>query len=176
VLFPGSLKLSRINWKARNEWEFIVNLKILQQAFQKSGVSKHIEVSKQNKQEIINAFSWHIQGQFGLICFPNITTCSFFLFFFSLFEIEKLARAKYQDNLEFAQWLKRFFDLSNGPNLAKDYDAAARRANQETEFGFLELRDNSRMAAMRQGRNDESADSKNIKWKIGARSKSPAVR
>jgi len=32
------------------------------------------------------------------------------------------------------------------------------------------------MAAMRQGRNDESADSKNIKWKIGARSKSPAVR
>jgi len=95
---------------------------------------------------------------------------------FFRFEIEKLAKAKYQDNLEFAQWLKRFFDLSNGPNLAKDYDASAKRANQETEFGFLELRDNSRMAAMRQGRNDESADSKNIKWKIGARSKSPAVR
>jgi hypothetical protein len=42
--------------------------------------------------------------------------------------------------------MKRFFDLSNGPALAKDYDAVAKRGNIETEFSFIELRDNSRMA------------------------------
>jgi hypothetical protein len=40
-------------------------------------------------------------------------------------EVEKLCRAKYQDNLEFMQWLKSFFDknYSGAP-----YDPVARRA------------------------------------------------
>ena len=41
---------------------------------------------------------------------------------------------KYQDNLEFAQWFKGFFDLNCGER-AKDYDAVARRGNVKTIFG-----------------------------------------
>lgn len=63
-------------------------------------------------------------------------------------QIEKLSKAKYQDNLEFAQWMKRYFDLNNGSAAAKDYDPVAKRGNAtgETDFSFLEMRDNSRMA------------------------------
>ncbi len=41
-------------------------------------------------------------------------------------EVDKLVRAKYQDNLEFMQWFKRFYELNS--NLANDYDAKAVRA------------------------------------------------
>jgi microtubule-associated protein, RP/EB family len=39
-------------------------------------------------------------------------------------DVDKLIKAKYQDNLEFLQWMKRFFDIKyNGA----DYDAINRR-------------------------------------------------
>jgi microtubule-associated protein, RP/EB family len=42
-------------------------------------------------------------------------------------DVDKLIRAKYQDNLEFCQWLKAFYDQSGAtPN--QDYDAKAIRA------------------------------------------------
>ncbi|KAL4500671.1 hypothetical protein ABPG72_003095 [Tetrahymena utriculariae] len=137
VLYPGTVKMNRINWKARNEWEFIVNLKYLQQAFQKNNIKKYIE-------------------------------------------IEKLSKAKYQDNLEFAQWMKRYFDINNGQNNVKDYDPVAKRGvqNSETDFSFLDMRDNSRMAAMRGGgaKNDNSADQKYLRKKMVTRSKSPILK
>jgi len=40
-------------------------------------------------------------------------------------DVPKLVRAKYQDNLEFMQWFKRFYEL-NSPAL--DYDPVATRA------------------------------------------------
>ena len=58
-MFPGKVKMNRVNWRARNEWEFIVNFKILQQAFDKCNIKKYID-------------------------------------------IERLSKARYQDNLEFA--------------------------------------------------------------------------
>lgn len=45
VLYPGSVSMNRVSWKARNDWEFIVNLKILQQSFQKNKIKKYIEVT-----------------------------------------------------------------------------------------------------------------------------------
>lgn len=41
-------------------------------------------------------------------------------------QIDRLAQAKYQDNLEFAQWMKRFFDL-NCKEKGKDYEPLKRR-------------------------------------------------
>jgi microtubule-associated protein, RP/EB family len=42
--------------------------------------------------------------------------------------VTKLVKAKYQDNLEFMQWLKRYFDLNyNG----EPYDAVGRRKGVE---------------------------------------------
>lgn len=63
--------MAKVNWKAKNDYEFIGNLRLLQDAFKKIGIKRYVEV-------------------------------------------EKLAKAKYQDNLEFAQWLKRYYDLNCG--------------------------------------------------------------
>lgn len=75
--------MSRINFAARHEYEFVQNYKILQTAFAKNRIDKPIPV-------------------------------------------DRLVRCKMQDNLEFLQWLKKFFDM----NYAGDgsYDAEARRA------------------------------------------------
>lgn len=43
-------------------------------------------------------------------------------------DVDKLIKAKYQDNLEFLQWMKRFFDIKyNGA----DYDPVNRRKGQD---------------------------------------------
>lgn len=68
----------------RADYEFIANYKLLQNAFTKNNIQRHIDVNK-------------------------------------------LIRAKYQDNLEFCQWLKAFFDQS-GAHHREDYDAKAVRA------------------------------------------------
>lgn len=82
-IFPGSIPMSRVNWEARSDYEFIANYKLLQNAFTKNRIQRHVDVNK-------------------------------------------LIRAKYQDNLEFCQWLKAFFDQSGA--LREDYDPAAVRA------------------------------------------------
>jgi RP/EB family microtubule-associated protein len=86
--------MSRVNWKAKNDYEFISNLKILQVAFDKAGVKRYVEV-------------------------------------------EKLSKAKYQDNLEFVQWLKRYYDL-NGGDRGSNYDADDRRGHCAVDFSFAD--------------------------------------
>mmetsp|Transcript_16007 Transcript_16007/g.25979 ORF Transcript_16007/g.25979 Transcript_16007/m.25979 type:complete len:341 (-) Transcript_16007:686-1708(-) len=82
-IFPGSVPMSRVNWEAKSDYEFISNYKLLQAAFSKNGVQRYVDV-------------------------------------------DKLIRAKYQDNLEFCQWLKAFFDQSGAQR--DEYDAKAVRA------------------------------------------------
>jgi RP/EB family microtubule-associated protein len=85
AIYPGTFAFGKINWQAKHEYEFVNNYKLLQKAFDKNGITRHIEVTK-------------------------------------------LVKAKYQDNLEFMQWLKRYFDLNyNG----EPYDAAGRRKGQD---------------------------------------------
>ena len=64
--------MTKVNWKAKFDYEFVNNFKVLQQTFTKLGILKHIEV-------------------------------------------ERLIKCKYQDNLEFLQWFKKLFDMSNQP-------------------------------------------------------------
>eukprot|EP00531_Pseudo-nitzschia_arenysensis_P019495 CAMPEP_0116144862 /NCGR_PEP_ID=MMETSP0329-20121206/16256_1 /TAXON_ID=697910 /ORGANISM="Pseudo-nitzschia arenysensis, Strain B593" /LENGTH=330 /DNA_ID=CAMNT_0003640369 /DNA_START=96 /DNA_END=1084 /DNA_ORIENTATION=+ len=82
-IFPGSIPLSRINWEAKSDFEFVANYKLLQVAFDKNHVQRFIDVPK-------------------------------------------LIRAKYQDNLEFCQWLKAFYDQSGA--YREDYDPVTVRA------------------------------------------------
>ena len=63
VVHPGKIPMNKVNWKAKNDYEFIGNYRLLQDAFGKVGIKRYIEV----------------------------------LFFIS--KVEKLAKAKYQDNL-----------------------------------------------------------------------------
>lgn len=64
---PGTVKMSKLNWMAKAEHEYVPNYKILQAAFDKNNIEKHIDV-------------------------------------------DKLIRAKYQDNLEMLQWMKCYWE------------------------------------------------------------------
>jgi microtubule-associated protein, RP/EB family len=43
-------------------------------------------------------------------------------------QVDKLVKAKYQDNLEFCQWIKRYFDLNYS---GEPYNAVERRKGQQ---------------------------------------------
>jgi RP/EB family microtubule-associated protein len=96
AMYPGKIAMARVNWRARNEWEFISNFKVLQQGFGKCKIQKYID-------------------------------------------IEKLSKGKYQDNLEFVQWLKRYFDLHNKNDLS-NYDATTARKNAQVDLSFVDIR------------------------------------
>jgi RP/EB family microtubule-associated protein len=94
LIFPGSIPLSRVNWESKSDYEHIQNYKLLQVAFTKHRVQRHVDV-------------------------------------------DKLIRAKYQDNLEFCQWLKAFYDQSGV--FREDYDPAAARARGKGGVKFNSL-------------------------------------
>ena len=50
--------------------------------------------------------------------------------------MEKLSKAKYQDNLEFIQWLKRYYDVNCGNSSA--YNPEDRRGSIKIDFGFAD--------------------------------------
>merc|ERR1719188_1807836 len=64
---PNTVAMRKVNWMAKADHEFIPNYKVLQAAFDKNYIEKHIDV-------------------------------------------DKLIRAKYQDNLEFLQWMKCYWE------------------------------------------------------------------
>ena len=37
--------MNKVNWKAKNSYEFVSNLKILQNAFEKIGIKRYVEVN-----------------------------------------------------------------------------------------------------------------------------------
>lgn len=43
---PGSVPMKKVNWNARDEHQCIPNYKVLQQAFEKVGITRHVEVDK----------------------------------------------------------------------------------------------------------------------------------
>lgn len=44
VIYPGKIAINKVNWKAKLDYEFINNLKILQSAFDKLGIKRYIDV------------------------------------------------------------------------------------------------------------------------------------
>lgn len=87
-LYPGTFQLAKVKWNAKHEYEFVENYKVLQNAFDKNGIKRHIEVGK-------------------------------------------LCKARYQDNLEFCQWMKAYFEKNHN---GEPYDALGRRKNQELHY------------------------------------------
>lgn len=49
--------------------------------------------------------------------------------FLQIIPVDKLVKGKFQDNFEFAQWFKKFFDANYD---GKEYDPVAARQGQET--------------------------------------------
>lgn len=47
-------------------------------------------------------------------------------------QVDKLIKGRFQDNFEFVQWFKKFFDANYG---GQDYDAVNARGGQEAGLG-----------------------------------------
>lgn len=56
----------------------------------------------------------------------------FIFFFFQIIPIDKLIKGRFQDNFEFLQWFKKFFDANYD---GRDYDAHAARENLPMGMG-----------------------------------------
>jgi len=82
-MYPQSVNLKRVNWEARNDYEYVTNWKLVQNSFNTNKISRFIDV-------------------------------------------DKLVRGKYQDNLEFMQWMKAFFDQKGV--VREGYDPVAVRS------------------------------------------------
>ena len=46
LIFPGSVPMSKVNWEAKSDYEFIQNYKLLQNAFSKHHVQRYVDVNK----------------------------------------------------------------------------------------------------------------------------------
>mmetsp|Transcript_23047 Transcript_23047/g.50537 ORF Transcript_23047/g.50537 Transcript_23047/m.50537 type:complete len:279 (-) Transcript_23047:256-1092(-) len=46
VLHPGMVPLSKVNFNAKNEYEYVNNYKVLQSVFDKLNIAQHVEVNK----------------------------------------------------------------------------------------------------------------------------------
>lgn len=46
AIYPGTFSLAKVKWGAKFDYEFSENYKVLQNAFDKNGIKKHIDVDK----------------------------------------------------------------------------------------------------------------------------------
>ena len=48
AIYPGTFNISKVKWSAKFDYEFVENYKVLQNAFDKNGIKKHIDVNTIN--------------------------------------------------------------------------------------------------------------------------------
>ena len=92
------LSLKKIKFDAKHEHEFIHNFKALQNSFKKMGVDK---VTKKYNNFLHFTFF-----------FFNIVKNIFQNKKIKVIPVERLVKGRFQDNFEFVQWFKKFFDAN----------------------------------------------------------------
>ncbi|KAK3771062.1 hypothetical protein RRG08_002108 [Elysia crispata] len=102
LLFPSCVGLKKVKFGTKLEHESIQNFKVLQSAFKKLGVDKQL------------------QAAFDKLGVDKIVP------------VEKLVKGKFQDNFEFVQWFKRFFDANYEGG---EYDPVAARGGETMGSG-----------------------------------------
>ena len=45
AIYPGTFSMAKVKWGAKFDYEYVENYKVLQNAFDKNGIKKHIDVS-----------------------------------------------------------------------------------------------------------------------------------
>ena len=101
-MLSGTIPLKRVKYSSKQETDAINNFKILQSSFKKLNVDQ--------------VTTTH----------PLMVTLNSKLF--QSVEIDKLVKAKFQDNFEFLQWFKKFFDANYSGD--GDYDPVKARGGQ----------------------------------------------
>ena len=56
AIYPGTFSLAKIKWGAKFDYEYVDNYKVLQNAFDKNGIKKHIDVCTLTKKQNINNY------------------------------------------------------------------------------------------------------------------------
>lgn len=115
LLFPGCISLKKVKFQAKLEHEYIHNFKLLQASF------KRMNVDKVGGPFFRFSLKWFPLSNFSS---PSV----FFLFSFQIIPVEKLVKGRFQDNLDFIQWFKKFFDANYD---GKEYDPIAARQGQD---------------------------------------------
>lgn len=110
MLFPGCVHLRKVKFQAKLEHEYIHNFKVLQAAFKKMGVDK---VGPWGGAEGRGPCR---RGSPKPLCAPQIIA------------VERLVKGKFQDNFEFIQWFKKFFDANYD---GKEYNPLLARQGQD---------------------------------------------
>ena len=87
--------MNRVNWRAKHDYEFIANMKILQSVLDKVDGNRSID-------------------------------------------IERVAKAKVNENMEFVLWLKKEFDKKCTPERISEYNPEERRGNIPIDLSFAD--------------------------------------
>ncbi|GJQ76753.1 hypothetical protein Trydic_g15596 [Trypoxylus dichotomus] len=153
MLFPNSVPLKRVKFKTNLEHEYIQNFKVLQAGFKKMGVDKVIPVDKLIKgrfQDNFEFLQWFkkffdanydgreydaLEARGGLALGtgahdhathqkPALTRQGNGHTVRKPVPIDRLVKGRFQDNFEFLQWFKKFFDANYR---GTEYDALALR-------------------------------------------------
>jgi microtubule-associated protein, RP/EB family len=123
MLFPGSVPMKRVKFRTNLEHEYIQNFKILQAAFKKMNVDKASCESFLNEwmNECVGRSS-EMTERLLLILMSNDFSCSISILFPPIFKfsralkqivpVDKLIKGRFQDNFEYLQWFKKFFDAN----------------------------------------------------------------
>ena len=53
-IYPGTFNFGSVKWNAKQEYEYVENYKILNNAFNKNGVKKNLEVDKLTKCRLLD--------------------------------------------------------------------------------------------------------------------------
>ena len=113
MLFPNSIPLKKVKLKTNLEHEYIHNFKILQGGFKKMNVDK---VSKADEPFIFQLSVSQYRGE-------NL----------QIIPVDRLIKGRFQDNFEFIQWFKKFFDANWD---GSEYDAYDARGGAEIGRGL----------------------------------------
>lgn len=139
MLFAGSVPMKRVKFRTNLEHEYIQNFKILQAAFKKMNVDK---VSSDTE------FLWFIVVTLDRECDDwaglTMNRCCLLwrrrlkfvpCFHAQIVPVDRLIKGRFQDNFEFLQWFKKFFDANYD---GRDYDPLEARCGIPLGSGAIQ--------------------------------------
>jgi RP/EB family microtubule-associated protein len=100
AIFPNKVAMSKVNFNAKFDYEYVQNFKILQSVFSQQSVPRTIEV-------------------------------------------QRLIQGRYLDNLEFLQFMKKYYDTKVGDDRSQDRPEKRPRENSQTEKPVVKLQNSN---------------------------------
>lgn len=130
MLFQGSVPMKRVKFRTNLEHEYIQNFKILQAAFKKMNVDKVSWFSDIWKCERWCWCWWVWMSNVAWMRLKHKTWISM-----QIVPVDRLIKGRFQDNFEYLQWFKKFFDANYD---GRDYDPLEARSGIPLGSGAIQ--------------------------------------